>query len=374
MFMRTIVFLLEKEFRQIFRNRTMLPVIFLLPLVQMFILVYAATFEMKNINIAIVDKDNSSVSRNMTYKFKSSEFFTLTSISSNNTMADEQIRSGKAHAALVINEDFEHDLLNTGYSDVQIRVDAINGMTASLIYGYCNSVINNYVKELTKEWINVRGAEKFKLIQVDALYWYNPEMNYKIYMLPGILVILVTLVGMFLSAFNLVREKEMGTIEQINVTPIKKYQFITGKLLPFWCIAMFELAFGLTVGKLIFHIPIEGSLFTLFSFAGLYLIVALGFGLFLSAISDTQQQVMFLAFFFMILFVLMSGLFTPVESMPEWAQVVNYLNPLAYFVKVIRMILLKGSGFADLFREFISISIFGAGILSLAVWRYRKTV
>jgi ABC-2 type transport system permease protein len=191
-------------------------------------------------------------------------------------------------------------------------------------------------------------------------------------MVPGILVILVTIISLFLTAMNIVREKEMGTIEQINVTPIRKYQFIIGKLLPFLIIALFELAFGLFLGRILFDVPIVGSLPLLFGFAVIYLLVILGFGLFLSVISDSQQQVMFVVFFFMLVFILMSGIFTPTESMPEWANQVNIINPIAYFMRVIRMILLKGSGFIDILPEFFSLTIYAIISLSLAVWRYRK--
>jgi ABC-2 type transport system permease protein len=230
-------------------------------------------------------------------------------------------------------------------------INAINGTAAGLINFYATSVISDFNKNLLSEQIYITPHKIPENINIIYSYWYNPELNYKIYMLPGILVILVTIIGMFLSALNLVREKEMGTIEQINVTPIKKYHFIIGKLLPFWFIALFELAFGLTVGKLLFNIPIVGSLPLLFGFASVYLLVVLGIGLFISTVSNTQQQVMFLCFFFMIIFILMSGLFTPTESMPEWAQQVNILNPFAYFMKVIRMILLKGSGFVWKYRK-----------------------
>jgi ABC-2 type transport system permease protein len=192
-------------------------------------------------------------------------------------------------------------------------------------------------------------------------------------MVPGILVVLVTIIGMFLTALNLVREKEIGTIEQINVTPIKRYQFILGKLTPFWIIAMFELAFGLLIGKILFNIPINGSLLLLFSFAGIFLIVALAGGLILSSSSSSQQQVMFLAFFFMIVFILMSGIFTSTESMPNWAKTFNYINPLCYFMKVNRMVLLKGANFSDISDSFISISILAGTVLSIAILRYRKT-
>ena len=189
----------------------------------------------------------------------------------------------------------------------------------------------------------------------------------------GILVILVTLIGMLLTALNLVREKEMGTTEQINVTPIRKYQFIIAKLLPFWIIALFELGFGLVVGRLLYDLPVVGSLWLLFLFAAVYLFAVLGIGLFLSTISGTQQQMMFVAFFFMVTFILMSGVFTPTESMPGWAQQINVINPVAYFMRVIRMVLLKGSDFRDISRDFYSMIGYASVILTLAVTNYRKT-
>ena len=191
-------------------------------------------------------------------------------------------------------------------------------------------------------------------------------------MLPGILVILVTLIGAFLTALNIVREKEMGTIEQINVTPIKKYQLIIGKLVPFWCIALFDLAFGLVVGKILFHVPIIGSVFLIFGFASVYLLVALGLGLFISSLAQTQQQVMFIIYFFLLTFILMSGIFTPLESMPDLAKKINIINPFAYFMRAMRMIMLKGSTFFDVLKDLASLAIYAVVILSLALWRYRK--
>ena len=166
----------------------------------------------------------------------------------------------------------------------------------------------------------------------------------------------------------------MGTVEQINVTPVRKYQFITGKLIPFWIIALVELGFGLTLGKILFNIPIEGSLLLLFGFSAVYLIAVLGIGLLISTLSQTQQQAMFLNFFFLLTFILMSGIFTPAESMPRWAQHVNIINPLFYFMRVIRMILLKGSDFGNIRMDFIAMCVFALATTSLATWRFRKTV
>lgn len=370
--MRTILFILQKEFIQIFRDKTMLPIIFIMPVLQLIILVHAATFDMKKIDMMILDSDMSSTSRELINKFDGSPFFYLEEGVLSVEQAKEAIARDKSDIVLVIPSGFEKKLVRENDADIQLLINAINSNAASLIYAYSSGIINDYHQHIVADWINVPHQMNTAGIRIKSAYWFNPELNYKFYMVPGMLVILVTIVGMFLTALNIVREKEMGTIEQINVTPIRKYQFLTGKLTPLWCIAMFELAFGLLIGRWLFNVPIEGSLFALFGFAAVYLLVALGIGLFISTISESQQQVMFITFFFMLTFILMSGIFTPVESMPEWAQRVNIINPFAYFMRVIRMILLKGSGIQDVLRELASLLIYASAILSLAIWRYRK--
>jgi ABC-2 type transport system permease protein len=192
-------------------------------------------------------------------------------------------------------------------------------------------------------------------------------------MVPGILVVLVTMIGAFLSGMNVVKEKEIGTIEQLNVSPIKKYQFITGKLMPFWIIGIGELAFGLLLGIIVFNIPLLGNPLLIFMLASVYLFVVLGMGLLISTLTDTQQQAMFIAWFILVLFILMGGVFTPVESMPAWAQTIAYFNPIAQFNRAMRMIMLKGSGLKDILPTFYFFIIYANVMMSLAVWRYRKT-
>jgi ABC-2 type transport system permease protein len=199
-------------------------------------------------------------------------------------------------------------------------------------------------------------------------------MSYKIFMVPGILVILVTMVGAFLSALNIVREKEIGTIEQLNVSPIQKWQFLLGKLIPFWLIGLFVLLLGLVVARLVFGIIPVGSLGLIFGYAAVYLLAFLGFGLLLSTTVDTQQQAMFLAFFFMMIFILLGGLYTNIDSMPDWAKVATKFNPAAYFIEVIRMIVLKGSTFSDIKNQFWVMCGFAVVFNALAVWNYRKTI
>ena len=192
-------------------------------------------------------------------------------------------------------------------------------------------------------------------------------------MFPGILVLLVTMITLFLSGMNIVREKEIGTLEQINVTPIKKSQFIIGKLFPFWVIGMGLLTIGLIIAKLIFVVPMVGSLLLMYLCTSIYILVVLGIGLFISNFTETQQQAMFIAWFFTVIFILMSGLFTPIESMPEWAQILTEFNPIKYFVEVMRMVMLKGSGFMDILPQFIKTLLYALVMNGLAVWSYKKT-
>ena len=372
--MRIIFTLLSKEFKQIFRNRFMIPVIFVVPVIQMIVLTYAASLEMKDIKMAVVDQELSQASRLLVSKFSASPFFRIELNTNSYEEALRLLKRDGVDVILHIHHGFEKRLYSEKKTDLQLVVNAINATEAGLVYAYCTQIVTGYNQQIRTEWFAVEnGGGGTTSVEIIPKLWYNPLLDYKIYMFSGILVIIVTLIGMMLTALNLVREKEMGTTEQINVTPIRKYQFIIAKLLPFWVIALFELAFGLLVGRLLYDLPMVGNMGLLFLFACVYLFVILGFGLFLSTISHTQQQMMFIAFFFMITFILMSGVFTPVESMPGWAQKVNLLNPAAYFMKVIRMILLKGSGFRDISREFYSLLLYAVIILTLAVTNYRKT-
>ena len=204
-------------------------------------------------------------------------------------------------------------------------------------------------------------------------FWYNKTLNYKTFMVPGILVLLVTMITLFLSGMNIVREKEIGTLEQINVTPIKKSQFIIGKLFPFWVIGLGLLSIGLIIAKVLFNVPIIGNLGLMYLYTSIYILVILGIGLFISNFTDTQQQAMFISWFFMVIFILMSGLFTPIESMPKWAQIITEFNPIKYFVQVMRMVMLKGSGIIDILPQLLKTILYALIMNGLAVWSYKKT-
>ncbi|HSG67962.1 MAG TPA: ABC transporter permease [Bacteroidales bacterium] len=370
--MRTILYILQKEFIQVSRNRTMLPIIFVVPILQLLVLSYTATFEIKNVDLYIVDQDLSPASREITAKFKGSPFYTIVGSSVSFADAEDALINNSADQILQIPAGFAKGLVKEKESVLQLTTNAINGSAASLMNAYALSIIRDYNTGIIVNGFGLKAPPD--PIRISRAFWYNPELNYFTYMVPGILVLLVTVISAFLTSMNIVREKEIGTIEQINVTPIRKYQFILGKLIPFWVIALFELAFGLVIAKLIFNVPILGNLGLVFLMAGVYLLVTLGLGLLISTLSNTQQQAMFLTFFFMIIFILMSGLFTPVDSMPEWAQMVNRINPISYFIEVMRMVLLKGSVFSDLTRHFVSLLVLAILLNTLAVWRYRKVV
>lgn len=371
--MQTILFIIRKEFLQIFRHRVLLPLIFALPIIQLLILANAADYEVENLALHVIDHDLSSASQRLSGKFQASKHFDIINASFSNKSGLDDLKKNKADLFLEIPAHFEKDLRKNNSGKLQLTVNAINGVKAGLSYAYASAIIRDFNSEIRMEWLNSPEASKMGNIEIQYANWFNPNQDYDTFMVPGILVVLVTLVGMFLCGMNIVKEKEIGTIEQINVTPIKKYQFIIGKLLPFWIIALVELSIGLLVGKIVFDIPIEGSLALIFGFAAVYLLVVLGFGLLVSTITETQQQAMFISWFFLMIFVLMSGLFTPIESMPQWAQQLTKFNPIAYFVEVMRMVLLKGSGFYDIQGHLVKLLLYAFMINTLAVLNYRKT-
>ncbi|MBU2526663.1 MAG: ABC transporter permease [Bacteroidetes bacterium] len=372
--MKIILYIIRKEFKQIFRNKGMLPIIFILPVLQLVILSNAATYEIKNISFGYVDADNSSISRGLIERFEASTYFNVTEKFSSQKEASSAMQEGRVDVYLSIPTHFERDLQKNKRNDIGVFIDAIDGSAAGVINVYATQIIQNYNKHIATDLIQVSDSVQ-QLSSIDSipLFWYNETLNYKTFMVPGILVLLVTMITLFLSGMNIVREKEIGTLEQINVTPIKKHQFIIGKLFPFWVLGMGLLTIGLILAKVIFNVPMLGNLLLLYGYTSVYILVILGMGLFISNFTDTQQQAMFIAWFFIVIFILMSGLFTPIESMPKWAQILTEFNPIKYFVEIIRMVMLKGSGFTDIFPLAIKTLAYAIVMNGLAVWSYKKT-
>ncbi len=349
----------------------MLRIMVIIPIIQLLILVYAASFEVTRIDMAIVDSDHSSSSARLINKIKNNALFHVNHYVATQDEAENLIQRSKIDIALCIPKDFERKLINYNQPDVQLLADAIVGNSAQLGAAYLSNIIMDFNKEVLVE--RMGGLPKNNQINIVHSFWYNVDLNYKIYMAPGILVVLLTIIGMMLGAANLVREKELGTIEQINVTPIQRWQLLLGKLIPFLVIALVELVIGLTLSYIVFNMPIRGSLLLLFGSATIYLILVLSLGLFMSTISETQQQVTFASFFFLMIFIMLSGLFTPVNSMPDWAQKINWFNPLYYFIKIMRGVILKGASLVDIWKDFTALSVFSFSMFTLSVLRYKKT-
>ncbi len=374
--MRVILFLLQKEFIQIFRNRAMLPILFVLPVVQLLVLSFATTYELKEVEFGLVDRDQSAFSRGLIEQFQATGYFQLQFETFDHEEALKAMQAGKISMIIDIPAHFEQDYKKGQPAALQLVIDAVDGSTAGLIQSYSAAILNDFSQNHRTEirsHVKQLAANRPAVINIIPQNWYNPDLDYLTFMVPGILVVLVAMIGLFLSGMNIVREQEIGTIEQLNVTPIKKYQFIIGKLLPFWLIGMFDLLIGLALARFGFQIPFLGSLATILVAAGIFLVVIQAMGLLISTLTNTQQQAMFIAWFIMVIFILMGGLFTPIESMPVWAQKLSYLNPMAYFIKIMRMVLLKGAGWGDIQKMVYALVAMGGVLVLFSINRYKKT-
>jgi ABC-2 type transport system permease protein len=320
----------------------------------------------------VADHDHSSYSRQLIYKITSSGYFYLVSYNNSFHAALEEVEQNKADVVLEIPPKFEQTVIKENEGSLFIAVNAINGVKANLGGAYLRSIIQDYNREIRLKWIQFPRFSPETTIEVHASNWYNPLQNYKYFMVPGILVILVTMVGTFLAAINIVKEKEIGTIEQINVTPVKKHHFILGKLIPFWVLGLFILTLGMLITWLAYGIVPAGSFLTIYIFAAVYLLSILGLGLLVSTISDTQQQAMLISFFLMMVFILLSGLYTSIESMPGWAQWITKVNPVTYFIEVMRMVILKGSSLVDISKHIFIMIVFAIVLNTWAALSYRK--
>ena len=363
--MRRIFFLAEAEVLHILRDRVLLAQVLIVPVVQLLILSNAATFEIRNTPIYTVDLDRTSVSRGLINHLAASGHFQIVGTAPSLDRANDALLAGTVTMVVVIPHDFEVSLQRTGVAPVELSLNAEKGSAAGIVQSYASRVLAEYATELSP-------MHPSPLIDVRVRGRYNPTLNYKHYMVPGILVALVTMIGTLLTAQNIAREKELGTLEQLNVTPITRGQFIVAKLLPFWVLGLLELSLGLIVGKLVFDIPMRGSVPLLFVVASVYLAVALGIGLWISAMVETQQQAMFVTFFIINIYLLMSGLFTPIDSMAPWVRVASEVNPVRHFVTIARAILMKEAGPAEIARPFLFLAISALVVLTIAVRQYRK--
>ena len=366
-------FLIEKEFKQIFRNSFVPKLIIAMPVMMMLVLPWAANQEVKGVKLSIVDNDNSTFSERLIHKLDASSYFRIVDMAPTNDKALNSIEIGNADIVLEILSGFETDLMKTGYSKVMISANAVNAMNAGLGSSYLVSILTDYAGELRNEYSQINEIETTIGFKIEPTYKFNPYLDYKAFMIPALMVMLLTMLAGFLPALNIVSEKETGTIEQINVTPVKRLIFILSKLIPYWIIGFVVLSLCMVLARLIYGIHPTGSLLTIYLFSSIYILVVSGMGLIISNYSNTMQQAMFVTFFFVMILLLMSGLFTPVTSMPTWAQKATIVNPLKYFIQVMRLVYLKGSGFKELLRPFFALCSFAVVLNAWAVVSYRKS-
>jgi len=374
---RTLRFLLRKEYLQIFRDRIMVAQLLLLPCIQLALLANAATFEIRSARLMVVDEDRSASSRGLVNRMRAAGRFELVGATMSGARADEAMMRREAGVILRIPRDFERDLVRTRHAPVQLMLNAEDGAAAGVTLSYAQRIVAEYASELSATLHVATSASEGPApgqgrLDVRARGWYNPELDYRSYMVPGILVQLVTLVATLLTALNIVREKELGTLEQLNVTPVTRGQFIAAKLIPLWSLGLVALSIGMIVARFAFHVPMRGSVLLVFGTASIYLLAALGVGLLVSTIVSTQQQAMFVTFFIILVYLLMSGLFTPIRSMPTWGQWIAQANPVMHFIEIMRAVMLRGAGLREIARSLAALTLLAAVMFSLSVRQYAK--
>jgi ABC-2 type transport system permease protein len=325
----------------------------------------------------VVDEDRSATSRGLVDRMRAAGRFRLVQATPSAERADEAMMRREAAVILHIPREFERDLVRTHVAPVQLVLNAEDGAAAGVTLSYAQRIVAEYASELAAtlrlSTVDGRGPVPGQgRLDVRARGWYNPDLDYRFYMVPGILVQLVTMVGTLLTAINIVREKELGTLEQLNVTPVTRGQFIAAKLIPLWSLGLVALTIGMVVARLAFHVPMRGSVLLVFGTASIYLLAALGVGLLVSTMVSTQQQAMFVTFFIVLVYLLMSGLFTPVRSMPTWAQWIAQANPVMHFIEIMRAVMLRGAGLSEIARSLAILSAIAIGVFSLSVRQYAK--
>ena len=366
---------MEKEFKQILRNRFLSKMIIVLPLMTIVLFPYVTNQEVTDVKLAVVDHDHSPASGRLVQKVASSGYFQLSAVVPVYGEALHKVEQGEADLILEIPQDFDRDLVREGKATVMVAANAVNDIRGRLGSQYLATVVADFGRWLRADMgVQVSAADSgVPAFSTHVRYRFNPLLDYKVFMVPGLIVVLLTLLGCAFTALNTVGEKECGTIEQLNVSPVPRSLLILSKLMPNWIIGFIALAFGMVFGWVVHGIVPAGSLFTVMLFTAVYVLVTTGMGMVISNYSSTMQQAMFVMFFFLILMMLTAGLFTPVESMSVWMQRLTALNPVQYFVDAMRSVYLKGSGFMELLPQFGWLCGFAVALNVWAVGSYRKS-
>jgi ABC-2 type transport system permease protein len=372
--MKGILLLVQKELRQVFRDPSMLRIIFIMPVFQLFVLGYAITFDVKNIGTLVIDRDGTSASRGLIDRFAHNEHFIVKQTADPGSGIERYLRRGEAVFALVIPKHFGRDLESGKSTQVEILLDGQNSNTSGIALGYCNRILYRFVHDRIELGL-ARGSSimrNIRLIEPETRIWYNPELKSVYFMIPAIVSILLTVITMLLTGLAIVKEREMGTLEQLLVTPLRPWQIIAGKTIPFAILGLAEMAAATTIGVLWFNVPVVGNIAVLALLAFAFILTTLGLGVLISTLAGTQQQALFITWFFLQMFILLGGIFYPIENMPRAVQVITLINPVRYFVAIIRELFLKGGGLSILWPEVRSLLIIGVCVFTFATLRFHK--
>jgi len=369
--------MLIKEFIQVFRDKRTRFVLFGPPIIQMLVFGYAATFEIHHVPTVVLDLDHSQESRELISRFSSSPYFDVQRQLTDYHQIGDLIDQGQATVGLEINAGFAQNLRKGQTSPLQVIVDATNSNTALIASGYITQIALGFAQDYQKDRIyriSPQMLEEMPSVQLEQRPWYNPDLRSRWFFVPGIIGSLTLVLVVTLTAFAVVREREIGTLEQIMVTPIRPAEFILGKTLPFFLIGLFDVSLIATVGTMWFQVPFRGQILVLFAGAILFLLCMLGAGLLISTVSSTQQQAMVTAFFFIMPAITFSGFGFPISTMPQWLQYLTYLSPLRYFLVVLRGTYLKGVGMEILWPQMLAMAALGISLLTIAVLRFHKAL
>jgi ABC-2 type transport system permease protein len=369
--------MLIKEFIQVFRDKRTLAVLLGPPIIQMVVFGYAATFEIRHVPTVVLDLDHSQESRDLVSRFSSSAYFDVQRQLTDYRQIGDLIEQGKATIGLEINAGFAQNLRKGQTAPLQVIVDATNSNTALIASGYISQIALGFAQDYQHDHIyriSPQLVEEVPSVQLEPRPWYNPDLRSRWFFVPGVIGSLTLVLVVTLTAFAVVREREIGTLEQIMVTPIRPAEFILGKTLPFFLIGLFDVSLIATAGTLWFRVPFRGQILVLFTGAILFLLCMLGVGLLISTVSSTQQQAMVTAFFFIMPAITFSGFGFPVSTMPQWLQYLTYLNPLRYFLVVLRGTYLKAAGMEILWPQMLAMAALGVSLLMIAVLRFHKAL
>ncbi len=367
--------IVRKEFRVVLREPRMRYILLIPPLVQLIVFGYAVNLDVENARMAWMDLDRTPASRELLARFHGSGRFEVVATPSSEEQVERLLDRGEAQAVVRVLPGFERDIQRGRTTAVQILIDGTNSNTASLVSSFAVQIVSDYSSALMLERQNLRfGAVNVSAPSVVARsrVWFNPDLRSRNYFVPGVVVNIIMLVTIMLTALAIVREKEIGTMEQLMVTPIRPIELMIGKTLPFAVVGLLDVVLVTSAALVVFRIPLRGSPLLLLFCAALFLLTTLGAGLFLSTISQTQQQVMMATFFFTTPAFMLSGFAFPIGNMPVAVQYLTYLNPVRYFMEIVRGIFLKGAGISILWPQMAALAVYGVTVLGLSAARFRK--